>query len=395
MADAVAAELSLSDVADWDVTHLEKAARDWTATAQHWESSFTSIHQAALAPGGAVWEGAAAEAAQESTASDLVKVRGWADVLHESAMVARHGASILLHAKQNVLYAVEDAQAAGYSVNEDLSVTPPPEAGVAGEAQAQTYAADIQRRAGQLAAHDKEVAARITTTTAPLHSVTFDETSDTAVDKDAADPAATDESSTTPGPHNRVHLAGFGGRLPEDPPPPWQPPPPPYPQGQPVGPGLPPEGVHPPVDGPCTTGPASKPSVQAKGGQSLFDRNGGEWRYDPGQDRFHYPHWDYRSHATPNSQWQNIGIDGLPTHREGSAPPRTGTIGSPPAAQVAPAPRPTAPVPELPTPKLTQEPIIGGGLPNMSIGPELAPPPHAHPHWIGESSIEEWEEGQR
>jgi len=163
----------LSEITAWDTTHLENAARDWTATAKHWESSFTSIHQAAVAPGGTAWEGAAAEAAQGATLADLVKVRGWADVLHESAAVARHGASTLLHAKQNVLYAVEDAQAAGYSVNEDLSVTPPPEAGEAGEAQAQTYATDIQGRATQLGAHDKEIAGKITTATAPLHQVSF------------------------------------------------------------------------------------------------------------------------------------------------------------------------------------------------------------------------------
>ena len=48
---------SLSEIQAWDVTHLENAARDWTATAQHWETSFTSIHRASVSPGGTVWEG--------------------------------------------------------------------------------------------------------------------------------------------------------------------------------------------------------------------------------------------------------------------------------------------------------------------------------------------------
>jgi RHS repeat-associated protein len=43
--------------------------------------------------------------------------------------------------------------------------------------------------------------------------------------------------------------------------------------------GLPPPGVRPPVDGEVTRGPASRPSEAARGGQSLYDENGGEWRY--------------------------------------------------------------------------------------------------------------------
>lgn len=79
---------SLSEVQAWDIAHLESAAKDWKATAEHWESSFTSIHRTTVSPGGTVWEGAAAEAAQESAFADLVKVRGLADVLHESAAIS-------------------------------------------------------------------------------------------------------------------------------------------------------------------------------------------------------------------------------------------------------------------------------------------------------------------
>lgn len=166
---------SQSEIHAWDITHLADAARDWTASAQHWEASFSSIHQATLAPGGTAWGGAAAEAAQQGTLADLVKVRGWADALHESAAVARRGADTLQYAKQRALNAVEDAQAAGYRVGEDLSVTPPPGSGVAGAAEAQVHASAIQERAAQLAAHDKEIASKINTATAPLHQVNFSE----------------------------------------------------------------------------------------------------------------------------------------------------------------------------------------------------------------------------
>jgi hypothetical protein len=165
---------SLSEVQGWDVAHLEHAARNWTATAEHWESSFTSIHRASVSPGGTVWEGVAAEAAQERAFADLVKVRGLADVLHESAAIARRGAETLDSAKRSVLDAVEEADSAGYVVGEDLSVTPP-RGGVAAQAQAQLYAADIQDRAAQLVAHDKAIAAKIATASAPLNGVTFAE----------------------------------------------------------------------------------------------------------------------------------------------------------------------------------------------------------------------------
>src|ERR1700743_3071330 len=115
---------SLSEIQAWDVAHLENAATDWTNTAQHWEASFTSIHSVSVSPGGTVWEGVAAEAAQERAFADLVKVRGLADVLHESSAIARRGAETLYSAKRSVLDAVEEASTAGYVVGEDLSVTP-------------------------------------------------------------------------------------------------------------------------------------------------------------------------------------------------------------------------------------------------------------------------------
>jgi hypothetical protein len=171
----------LSEVHAWDITHLESATRDWTATAQHWETSFSSIHRASVSPGGTVWEGVAAEAAQERAFADLVKVRGLADVLHESAAIARRGAETLFSAKQRVLDAVKDASAAGYVVGEDLSVTPS-QGGMAAQAQAQVYAAQIRERAVELAARDQEIAAKITAATAPLNAVTFPEPLSTARD---------------------------------------------------------------------------------------------------------------------------------------------------------------------------------------------------------------------
>jgi hypothetical protein len=77
--------------------------------------------------------------------------------------------------------------------------------------------------------------------------------------------------------------------------------------------GLPPEGVSPPGIDPrdLTPGPASRPFERAKGGESLYDKSGGEWRYFPGDSR-HNPHWDYKPGGSPNSGWQNIPIGNHP-----------------------------------------------------------------------------------
>ena len=77
--------------------------------------------------------------------------------------------------------------------------------------------------------------------------------------------------------------------------------------------GLPPEGIYPPIpDGEqCEPGPASRPSEQKKGGKSLWDKKGGEWRWFP-ENRWHNPHWDYNPHDGPSSPWQNVPHGGLP-----------------------------------------------------------------------------------
>jgi len=75
--------------------------------------------------------------------------------------------------------------------------------------------------------------------------------------------------------------------------------------------GLPPDGLAPPVDGPFEIGPSSRSSDP---GQSLWDPNGGEWRYFP-EDDYRNPHWDYNPWSHPYDQWQNVPIDNLPTHK--------------------------------------------------------------------------------
>jgi len=54
-----------------------------------------------------------------------VKVRGLADILTNSATVARRGAEQLDYLKRQAIDAIEEAREAGFTVSEDLSVTTP------------------------------------------------------------------------------------------------------------------------------------------------------------------------------------------------------------------------------------------------------------------------------
>jgi hypothetical protein len=171
---------SLSKIETWDTEHLLSAARSWTATATLWEESFTTVYQGALRPGGTVWEGEAAEAAQERAFADLVTVRGLSDRLTEAAGIARRGADRLDYLKRDTLAAIERARAAGFTVGEDLSVSdnsplPVGPALAARQAQAQSFAADIHTRAAALSLADNEIAASIAAAVAPLADVGFEE----------------------------------------------------------------------------------------------------------------------------------------------------------------------------------------------------------------------------
>jgi RHS repeat-associated protein len=70
--------------------------------------------------------------------------------------------------------------------------------------------------------------------------------------------------------------------------------------------GLPPQGVKPPTAGQCEAAPSTRGDDS-----SLWDPNGGEWRFAP-EDQWRNPHWDYNPWDNWNSPWQNVPIDGLP-----------------------------------------------------------------------------------
>lgn len=153
--------------------------------------------------------------------------------------------------------------------------------------------------------------------------------------------------------------------------------------------GIPPEGVRPPVEGPLTEGPASKPSRAAKGGRSLYDQDGGEWRYYPGDEWRHNPHWDYKPRPGSGSPWENIPIDGLPPVHTPIVTGFPPWLPAPNQVDPAPAGAPQnpllAPFPGAVMPATPEVPAPATGLPDL-IPHISAPHIDAPPAGAGEAT---------
>jgi hypothetical protein len=170
------AMLRLSEIQAWDTEHLTAAARWWETTATRWEDGLSDVVRHSYTPGGSIWEGAAATAAQERALADRTKVSGAAQHLRTTSAAARAGADALASARQRVLAAVSAARAAGFHVGDDLSVsydddgTP---ASAAKRAQAASMAREIWQSARQLAMTDRRVADQIKRSSGGIQSLDF------------------------------------------------------------------------------------------------------------------------------------------------------------------------------------------------------------------------------
>jgi hypothetical protein len=128
-------------------------------------------------PGGAPWDGVAAEAAMQRALADRMVVIGAADQLHALAEVTRLGAMDIAFAKNQVLAAVNRATEAGFTVGEDLSVSHPGPftigTAAAIQTQAQQYAAEIRSRAAELATLDQKLAGQINVAASSVAKTSF------------------------------------------------------------------------------------------------------------------------------------------------------------------------------------------------------------------------------
>jgi hypothetical protein len=165
---------TLSQVRAWSTEHLIDAAGYWTQTADRWEDAFLTMRNQAQS---ITWHGAGGDALRQRTGADLSVVSGKADQLRQAAGIARNGASDISAAQRRVLYGVEDAQNAGFTVGEDLSVTDTRSTTAAEratrQAQAEAFAADIRLRAEQLDGAEAKVAGQLTAAAGGVGSVGF------------------------------------------------------------------------------------------------------------------------------------------------------------------------------------------------------------------------------
>jgi hypothetical protein len=166
---------TLSQLQAWDTDHLINAATYWTKTANQWDDAFTQVRNQSQTMG---WEGQGGDALRTRTGGDLATVSTKADQLRNAAQVARTGASNISAAQRQALYAVEDAQNAGFIVGEDLSVTDThfytdPVQQATRQAQADALAANINQRAEQLLAVEIKTSGQLTTAAADVGAMNF------------------------------------------------------------------------------------------------------------------------------------------------------------------------------------------------------------------------------
>jgi hypothetical protein len=167
---AVATLPSLSQLLDWPTEHLTDAAAHWEVVA---ERNYGLANQVWRDASSVDWEGNAADALRTATHSDMIATGEAADQLQAAAKVARSGASDLFAARSRLQYALEDAHAAGFEVDEEGSVFDRSTGGSAAQraarqAEAETLAANIRQRAGQLVAVDQHVAGEVTAAVAGI-----------------------------------------------------------------------------------------------------------------------------------------------------------------------------------------------------------------------------------
>jgi hypothetical protein len=122
------------------------------------------------------WQGASGDALTAHTFGMHTAATGVSDAMRGAATIAREGASNLTALASKARYAIEDAQADGFTVGEDLSVSDArsnrsPVEQAARQAQAETHAGNIVRTATALWTHDAAVGGDMTNATAGIQAV--------------------------------------------------------------------------------------------------------------------------------------------------------------------------------------------------------------------------------
>jgi hypothetical protein len=173
---------TLSELKAASFQHLSQFA-DWCdQIADTAHSGFEEVAQEVRAPGGAEWEGAAADAAINRADMDVVKVRGWVWGHQDAAAIARRGQERLEAGQREALEAVDEAAHDGFEVGEDYRVTDTREVFsqkqlALRQAEAEAHSNFIRHRVGHLVANDRTITTQLQEATADFGGLSFGESS--------------------------------------------------------------------------------------------------------------------------------------------------------------------------------------------------------------------------
>ncbi|WP_457160630.1 hypothetical protein [Mycobacteroides abscessus] len=115
--------LTRQQIEGWQTSHLDQAALQLHAMGRQSEDLFGQHVRNLAAPGGSDWQGQAHDAARARGLADMSIVRQQSDVMERAAQIAQRGAADVAGAKVNVLEAIAEAEADGFKVGSDLTVT--------------------------------------------------------------------------------------------------------------------------------------------------------------------------------------------------------------------------------------------------------------------------------
>lgn len=166
---------SRSEIEEWSTRHLDAAAGRWRTSATESDEAFAQ-HRANIV--NTSWAGDAKDAAVNRVTTDAVVVASQTAVQRAGARIADDGARDIRAAKREALIAIAEAEADGFEVGEDLSVTDAREVDeteiAARTMAAREHAEDIRWFAERLVQADELVGKRLQERAVELAGIRFD-----------------------------------------------------------------------------------------------------------------------------------------------------------------------------------------------------------------------------
>jgi hypothetical protein len=170
--------ITKSQLQRWQTNHLLEAAAQWRQSAFESEESFEQHRANVSSPGGTEWTGDAKDAALGRVVADMAVVSRQGSVERDAAKIAAAGADDIRSAQRAVMDAIADAEADGFTVGEDLSVTDSgtfdSSTAAARSVTAAEHAEYIRWRAEQLVQTDTLVGRQLSEKAAELEGIRFD-----------------------------------------------------------------------------------------------------------------------------------------------------------------------------------------------------------------------------